>query len=284
MPGGDQDIFELLRSLMVEPIYKGSLKALAYDILNDVRDENLADESISSFFNRRFEGPDITNNVISAIIHGIYAGDIDKLSIKSLFPTLWDMEKEYTTILGGLIVRQFGKEDPQRKRTPRESHERNWRLWLEARLEEGKFANTLKMARAYTFVNGVGTLTNALESSLKSIPDNVEIRMNEKVTGIEYDAKPDRIKVCSHVPPRSILAKACIDLNGQQPTPRDLYKLYQHHPSFHSHYLDSSPARPEGYPLCHNYGCESLLQIHGPYSPAGVRLSHSTIGPLLPEP
>lgn len=46
-----------------------------------VKRTSLEDESIYSFFSRRFN-KDIANNLVSAMVHGIYAGNIHQLSIK----------------------------------------------------------------------------------------------------------------------------------------------------------------------------------------------------------
>lgn len=41
----------------------------------------------------------LTDNVASAIIHGVYAGDIGKLSIKSVMPFLKDVESQSGSIV-----------------------------------------------------------------------------------------------------------------------------------------------------------------------------------------
>ena len=42
--------------------------------------------------------------MISAMIHGIYAGDSRKLSVRAVFPQLWEAEREFgSVILAGLF-------------------------------------------------------------------------------------------------------------------------------------------------------------------------------------
>lgn len=59
----------------------------------------LVDESIQEFFKRRFGSTNITDKVVSAIYHGIFAGDVAKLSMKSLFPGLQVKEQEHGSII-----------------------------------------------------------------------------------------------------------------------------------------------------------------------------------------
>lgn len=63
----------------------------------------LTDESIEVFFKRRFGSTEITDKVLSAIYHGIYAGDVAKLSAKSLFPGLQQKEQEYGSVIRPMI-------------------------------------------------------------------------------------------------------------------------------------------------------------------------------------
>jgi protoporphyrinogen/coproporphyrinogen III oxidase len=56
------------------------------------------DESIADFGRRHF-GVEATNNLFDAVITGIYAGDIEKLSIRSYFPKLVELEQRYGSLL-----------------------------------------------------------------------------------------------------------------------------------------------------------------------------------------
>lgn len=67
----------------------------------DAEPTQLRDESVGSFITRRF-GKEIAENMVSALLHGIYAGDIHQLSIRSIFPTLWQYERQF----GGVIRAQ----------------------------------------------------------------------------------------------------------------------------------------------------------------------------------
>lgn len=57
---------------------------------------------MDSFFSRRFGKP-LAENMISAMIHGIYSGDTRRLSIRALFPQLWEVERESRSLILGLL-------------------------------------------------------------------------------------------------------------------------------------------------------------------------------------
>jgi oxygen-dependent protoporphyrinogen oxidase len=57
-----------------------------------------ADESIGSFFRRRF-GPDSVDLIAQPLLGGIHAGDIESLSMQSLFPRLLETERSGRSIL-----------------------------------------------------------------------------------------------------------------------------------------------------------------------------------------
>jgi oxygen-dependent protoporphyrinogen oxidase len=60
------------------------------------RDE--ADESIGAFMTRRF-GAEATTYLAEPLLAGIHAGDVDRLSVRSLFPRFVNAEREYGSLL-----------------------------------------------------------------------------------------------------------------------------------------------------------------------------------------
>jgi oxygen-dependent protoporphyrinogen oxidase len=58
-----------------------------------------ADESVASFFRRRF-GPDTVDLIAQPLLGGIHAGDIEALSMASLFPRLLELERTQGSVLG----------------------------------------------------------------------------------------------------------------------------------------------------------------------------------------
>ncbi len=65
------------------------------------RQRTVRDESVAAFFRRRF-GETTVAAIAEPLLGGIHAGDIDALSIRSLFPRFIDAETEY-----GSVIRAF---------------------------------------------------------------------------------------------------------------------------------------------------------------------------------
>lgn len=67
-----------------------------------------SDESVADFFRRRL-GERVTEELVDAAISGIYAGDIEALSMRSALPRLWQMERQHGSLLAALRHSHLGK-------------------------------------------------------------------------------------------------------------------------------------------------------------------------------
>ena len=67
------------------------------------------DESIESFVLRRFGSPMLANNIISAIMHGIYSGDVAQLSVRSTLPSLVDFEQRHGSIIKAALFKMLSR-------------------------------------------------------------------------------------------------------------------------------------------------------------------------------
>jgi len=70
------------------------------------------DESIASFFRRRF-GAASVDLIAQPLLGGIHAGDINELSVTSLFPRLVDAEREHGSVMRGLAAHQGPPSKPR---------------------------------------------------------------------------------------------------------------------------------------------------------------------------
>jgi protoporphyrinogen/coproporphyrinogen III oxidase len=59
------------------------------------------DQALGTFFRRRL-GDEVVENLIEPLLSGIYAGDIDQLSLMSLFPNFYNIEQEHRSLVLGL--------------------------------------------------------------------------------------------------------------------------------------------------------------------------------------
>lgn len=91
------------------------------------RPADLEDESVESFFRRRF-GEEAARYAAGPIVSGVYAGDPASLSIRSAFPRLWDAEGR-----SGSVLKHFWRtrKDPR----PPRARTLNLRLGLESLID-----------------------------------------------------------------------------------------------------------------------------------------------------
>ncbi|MGV2942047.1 protoporphyrinogen oxidase [Mesobacillus sp. LC4] len=59
------------------------------------------DQSLGAFFRHRL-GDEVVDNLIDPLLSGIYAGDIDELSLMALFPNFYDIEQQHRSLVIGL--------------------------------------------------------------------------------------------------------------------------------------------------------------------------------------
>ncbi|KIY53294.1 Protoporphyrinogen oxidase [Fistulina hepatica ATCC 64428] len=118
------------------------------------------DESLDHFLTRRF-GDHFARLLGSALVHGIYAADARKLSVRAAFPRLWELE-EYGM---GSVIRGYLTHSS----SPSNST-----------YDIGSEQESMRDAAVFSFKDGMATLPAALEARLTKT-QNVRIRKNVKV-------------------------------------------------------------------------------------------------------
>src|SRR3569833_390930 len=190
----------LLWQLYTEPIFSGITHSLVRDVFLARRPDVLQDESVAEFVRRRWAGP-VADNIVSAAVHGLCAGDIDSLSARSVMPIcmLWDMEKaaerrrkagKGLVGAGGVLLELFrgarGRTNERQMSTSSESiYGKTQRSCVEPLRDSavGELQESLRGASVFSFRRGIGQLPDALERSLRRTK-NVELEMGVVVTGI----------------------------------------------------------------------------------------------------
>lgn len=114
------------------------------------------DQSLGHFFRRRFGG-EVVENLIEPLLSGVYAGDIDTMSLESTFPQFYQVEKNHRSLILGM-----------KKTTPKQLPQKN----SHSSKREGAF---------HTFRNGLETLVEALEEQL----DSTTILKGVRLDGIQ---------------------------------------------------------------------------------------------------
>lgn len=96
-------------------------------------------ESVAEFFRRRF-GQEVLDFAVDPFVSGIFAGNPDELNVEFAFPSLFQMEKDYGSILKASV---FGKKEKPNKFVPK------------------------GISRTVSFKNGMQTLTDKLAEKLR---------------------------------------------------------------------------------------------------------------------
>lgn len=102
MPGGAiMGIPTQIRPFMTTDLVSmtGKLRAGADFVLP--RSKERGDQSLGRFFRRRL-GNEIVENLIEPLLSGIYAGDIDQISLMSTFPQFHKMEQDHRSLITGI--------------------------------------------------------------------------------------------------------------------------------------------------------------------------------------
>lgn len=142
-----------------------SLEALSTDLFSPLakfrsafdlvlpRSEQAGDQSVGNFFKRRL-GKETVERLIEPLLSGIYAGELDKLSLMATFPQFYTMEQKRRSLMMGM---------------------------RKSRAKQQQSAGEKSQGQFLTLTNGLQSLVNAIEARLPK----GSIRKNCTVNGIE---------------------------------------------------------------------------------------------------
>lgn len=152
---------------------KGALVAILKEPFRKRRSLDIEDESVASFFRRRFGGG-IATNLVGAVLHGIFAGDVERLSIKSVFPSLWRKEGQRGSVVRGFMRCGEPLTTPDQE-------------LVDGVGEEAKeLKKRMKGVSVLSFKGGIEVLVKSLERELEE-REMVTIKRREEVRGVGYD-------------------------------------------------------------------------------------------------
>ncbi|KAG0205335.1 hypothetical protein BGX28_003043 [Mortierella sp. GBA30] len=169
-----------LRGALTHPLIAPKLPRAGLDLVKGSCKQE--DESIQDFVTRRF-GRGFSDDLISAMVHGIYAGDVSKLSVRSTFGMLYHLEKDYGSVALGLLMGGGSVDTP-------------WDLTLKERIVKNmpdlkEFINNTSI---YSFTDGLEELSKALERDLTE-SGRVDIRKESPVEKLEFDLSNRSVKI-----------------------------------------------------------------------------------------
>ncbi|WP_163537119.1 protoporphyrinogen oxidase [Gracilibacillus sp. YIM 98692] len=116
--------------------------------------ETAEDQSLGKFFRNRL-GDEVVENLIEPLLSGIYAGDLDDLSLMATFPQFYELEQKYGSLIKG----------------------------LQKTLPAVKKLSGKKKSMFYSIEGGLETLVTAIQEAL----DSVAIQTNAAVEYIMRD-------------------------------------------------------------------------------------------------
>ncbi|KAF2478292.1 Protoporphyrinogen oxidase [Lindgomyces ingoldianus] len=178
-PGSNDPLVNWLR-LANSGLLDGVWKVLT-EAWKPGRPANMTDESLGSFLSRRIDKRPV-QNIASAVMHGIYAGDIWQLSAKTLAGWLWHQEGRSGSITRGLW--RMNEVDPPVKGFLALRHPYDVDLFREMRAETDgiptDFIQQLASCSTFSFKNGLCQLTDSLEAWLEK-DSNVTIKKGCRV-------------------------------------------------------------------------------------------------------
>ncbi|KAI0238754.1 oxygen-dependent protoporphyrinogen oxidase [Massospora cicadina] len=157
------------------PVMEGLIPSLLREPFIRTRLGEGEDTSVHEFVARRL-GSKVAFELVSALVHGIYAGDSSKLSVRATFKSLVELEAEHGSLIRGLLARASRPEDPQLAAAREELMGRN-----------PKLGQVYQNASMYSFAGGIEQLTFKLKRELQGLP-NMEILLDSPATKLEFGA------------------------------------------------------------------------------------------------
>ncbi|KAH0829452.1 protoporphyrinogen oxidase [Fonsecaea pedrosoi] len=191
------ELLRVLNAVLTEPLYEGILKCFREPWVAP-RDEDVKDESVGDFVSRRF-AREIADNLLSAVCHGIFAGDIYKLSARTLLPQLWHLETRDRERTPGVLLEILSNMVNRVTLTPVNValHVHRQILALQSRETYFKRVPNLDSfaeVSVYTFRRGLGQITSALEQEL-SKNKNITILRSAEVKDVEFNDSKNQVSV-----------------------------------------------------------------------------------------
>jgi protoporphyrinogen/coproporphyrinogen III oxidase len=135
--------------------------AIARDVFGKSRAPE-RDESVADFVRRKFSA-ELLDRLVGPLVSGVYAGDPERLSLRSSFPMLYDAEKRKSSVIRGMMTKS--SKEPRQRPT------------------------------MLGFRKGMQTLPSALAARLGD-----GLRLNARVSRVEYDVAGAAFKVPLQTP------------------------------------------------------------------------------------
>lgn len=173
-------------TLLMEPLFETFLQSALFEKPKRAVDGDALsrDESVADFVSRRFS-PKMSENLASAVMAGIFAGDVNRLSADMAIGYVRELEKRYGSIVDGMMTQRASemRAMPMDEFLALESvavpSHKDDRYWKSLRA-------VVSDASVLTLKNGLGQLTDAMAAQLRS-SNNVEVVSGTEVTSLSQN-------------------------------------------------------------------------------------------------
>ncbi|KAL1693384.1 hypothetical protein GGG16DRAFT_88644 [Schizophyllum commune] len=169
------------KGLVSSPLGACLTRAVAKEAMAFSNRDDLKDESFDSFLCRRFTA-EFAEKVGSALVHGIFAADSRKLSVRAAFPVLWEAE-EYGW---GSVVRGFIR--GRREEDVEESY-----------YISNPVQKAMEETAVFSFRDGMDTVARATEHHLLKLK-NITILKGADVKSLGVNPKDKSIEITTTSP------------------------------------------------------------------------------------
>lgn len=156
-----------------------------YEYFSEKGRYNVQDETIKSFIYRRFGSvlsEEIVEYLLDPVMKGIYAGDVSKLSARTVLKKIFDLEQRYGSIIAGLLKTRKKKES---------KHD----LFQDLNFDE--YSSLLNQHSIYYFRDGMEVLVKRLVQVLETFP-NVQLIRNQTMQNLRFDDQGVHLKTRSN--------------------------------------------------------------------------------------
>ncbi|KAL4895425.1 hypothetical protein BDV59DRAFT_200071 [Aspergillus ambiguus] len=191
-----QNVTSILGTILREPVFESFISGVLLDPVRPPAPPYVLDESVAEFVSRRLS-PRVADNLVSALYHGIYAGDINQLSAQALLGKFRNLEYSGRGIIGGMIdqttsgIKSMFTDDLLALETIGSDRfvpiDRSG-SYLKS------LASLVKKASVITFREGMSQLPDALSKAL-SKSEKVDILDNADIRAITRDSDTSDITI-----------------------------------------------------------------------------------------
>ncbi|QPG76202.1 hypothetical protein FOA43_003588 [Brettanomyces nanus] len=176
------DDFTSLRKFLTNSIGRSIPMALGKEFFTLRRGHG--EETVEQFFNRHY-GKGLSDNLISAIFHGVYAADAGKLSINAVMPSMVKLESKSASIGRYTVWKALFNSKKSQESAPPIKLSANLRKYQDLFSPKLNLLNMSEFLKSFPMTLLQGGLETLPQCIANNLPKNVEVVYNSKISSIK---------------------------------------------------------------------------------------------------